>query len=101
MKKLIIAVALTISTSTAIASLSDCEKLGTFSETVMSSRQLGVPLVSVMEVIEGAEGDIMSNIVHDAWTHPIEDGQVKKNQAVEYFKNKQLVDCYRAMTAEM
>lgn len=100
MKKLLIifSLSLMMTSHNVLANIDACENIGDFSDTVMRSRQLGMPLINILKIAESYEGYIMSDIVRDAWKYSIESSVKKKKLTTEKFKNKQLVTCYRVLT---
>jgi hypothetical protein len=93
MKRLLIAVTAALMMSSAQAK-EPCAVLGELARTVMDSRQLGVALSKLMDIVK--DDSLSKRIVLDAYEQPRYQAEEFKRAAVEDFGNKWEIMCYQA-----
>ena len=93
MKKLILAATAALMMTAAHAD-PICATLGELARTVMGSRQLGVPLSQLMEIVKDTK--VERRIVLEAYERPRFQSESLRQSSIEDFGNEWETTCYRA-----
>ena len=99
MKKFLVAAVLVVSTAQAQAeSETVCEVVHSVATAVMSNRQAGVPVTTMMGVIENAEDNqvtrTMAEMVKEAYSRSRFQSESIRQRAIEDFANDWATKCY-------
>ena len=93
MKKILLAATLMSLSLSSQAVEINCEQIETTARTIMNARQAGVPLKSVIKIIDSNE--VMKQIVIQAYDSSKYETDSYKKSAVEKFANEYYVSCLK------
>lgn len=101
MKALILSLVIAISSPTLVsAEAITCEQFGELAESIMKSRQTGVPLSSLMNVIkdtpEANDNEIFRNMIVMAYDNPRYSSDNMQRRAIEDYRNFWELGCYQS-----
>jgi hypothetical protein len=92
MLKAITAATILITTTAPLAAETDpCEQLGQVAATVMEARQAGVPLSTVMDIMDSDLGQALALDAYNQPRYRVEENQLR---AIEDFRNEVERVCY-------
>ena len=78
-----------------------CFAIGKMSKTIMENRQIGVPLVDMLQVPEGIEQENLANIVRqiifEAYDRPKFSTKEYQIEVAEEFSNEVLLSCLKSL----
>jgi hypothetical protein len=98
MKKiLLVATLMSLSLSSQAVEIS-CEQIETTARTIMDARQAGVPLKSIIKIIN--DNEVMKQIVIQAYDSSKYETDSYKKSAVEKFANEYYVSCLKLKLKE-
>tara|TARA_R110000772_G_scaffold55614_1_gene126974 strand:- start:43 stop:333 length:291 start_codon:yes stop_codon:yes gene_type:complete len=91
MKKLILIVALTISTA---VQADTCEEIEHFARVVMTARQSDLPLISLIKAMK--EKEFEKAVIIMAYEKPLFNGKAYKDKTINAFANQWYISCLKS-----
>lgn len=83
--------------ATAQSNLTGCAAFEDLARTIMTARQNGLPLRTIMELVPEGEGsDLVSEIVMSAYEHPQYSSPQMQYETINEFANMNYLLCLRA-----